>query len=184
MVGTCAVPRPAVLTPLGGQSWCLQLGAGCLSRPRAHIEGDSNGITNLGRFKESENILALAGLWELSRFPLWNSHLLFPHIWPQGGKGLGGREARVGMRGEPGTGQEPEWGSRAQEKANRHPDVYADGNSFPPHLYGWRSLRGEPTAHMAGQAQTAQGRSGFEPKSLPQSPGMHHPCCLPEAERG
>lgn len=47
----------------------------------AHIEGDSSGIANLGRFKESENILAPAGVWEWSRFPQWNSCLCFPHDW-------------------------------------------------------------------------------------------------------
>lgn len=50
------------------------------------MEGDGSGITHLGRFKESKNILALVGLWELIRLPRWNSCLLLPHR-PQGGKG-------------------------------------------------------------------------------------------------
>lgn len=68
----------------GQQCWSRQLGAGNLPRPPAHIQGDSSGITNLGRFKESENTLALARLWELSRFPQWNFHLFFPHISASG----------------------------------------------------------------------------------------------------
>ena len=72
------LPRPPARQP--PRSRAGRLGAGCLPRPPAHIEGDSRGITNLGRFQESGNVLALAGLWKLSRFPQWNSRLLFPHI--------------------------------------------------------------------------------------------------------
>lgn len=131
---TCPAPRPAALPQLGGR-----LGAGCLPRPPAHIEGDSSGITNLGRFKESENILALAGLWESSRFPQWNSCLLFPHIWATRSERFGrwgGKWGNVqGTRDRAGT----RMGELGREKANRRPDVRADGSSFPPRLYSLQS---------------------------------------------
>lgn len=161
--GLARSPCPAVLTLLGGQCRCLQLGAGRLPRPRAHIEGDSSGITNLGRFKESENILALAGCGRGAGFPSGIPASSSHTSGPRGGKGLGGREARVGMHRKAGTGPDPEWGSWGREKANRHPDGRAHGRPFPPHLHSLQSRRGEATAQTASQARRARGSSGSEP---------------------
>lgn len=99
----------AALTQLGGQCWHLRLEAGDSPGHPAHIEGDSSGITDLGRFKESKNILALAGVWELSRFPQWNSRLLFPHVLATRNESLweGERQVweRAGTRDRAGMGQ-------------------------------------------------------------------------------
>lgn len=142
-----APPQPA------GQCRHLQLGAGCLPRPPAHIEGDSSGITNLGRFKESESILALAGLWELNRFPQWNSHLLFPHVWATGDEGVWERERQVweeqGSRnrvGEPDTG-------------GGEPCCLQAPLLFHPHLHILQSQWAEPTALMASKAQRGRVRA-------------------------
>lgn len=78
------------------------------SQGHQHTKGDGSGITNLGRFKESKNILALAGLWELIRLPWWNSCLLLPHR-PKGGRGRQVWEAQGGMPGTAGGSQESCW---------------------------------------------------------------------------
>lgn len=76
------------------------------SQGHQHTEGDGGGITHPGRFKESKNILALAGLWELIRLPRWNSCLLLLPHRAQGGRGRQVWEAQGGMPGPAGGSQE------------------------------------------------------------------------------
>lgn len=97
--------RPLGKHPLSRQCCHPAAGGQGSSQGHHHMEEDGSGITHLGRFKESKNILALAGLWELIRLPRWNSCLLLPHR-PQGGKGRQVWEAQGGMPGPVGGSQE------------------------------------------------------------------------------
>lgn len=98
--------RYCACTHRAGSAATQQLEAGFFPRPRVHIEGDGSGITNLGRFKESKNILALAGLWELIRLPRWNSCLLLLPHRPEGGRGRQVWEAQGAVPGPAGGSQE------------------------------------------------------------------------------
>lgn len=51
MVGICSRPLPGIPDPAGQAVLVPAAGGRVPPRPPAHIEGDSGGITNLGRFQ-------------------------------------------------------------------------------------------------------------------------------------